>query len=75
MANVIIRDVDPSILADIDEAAARLGLTRNALLIKVLERHVDEQTPDDLTHDAVVAFGSSARDLLDDELRDGAWRR
>lgn len=75
MTDVLIRDVDPSTLARIDAAAARIGVSRNVLLNEVLARYADEQEPSSLSDEHVAAFGDSVRDLLDDDLRADAWRR
>ena len=75
MPDVLIRDVDPATLARIDAAAQRAGLSRNMLLRELLARYADEQQSGALTDQQVEAFGSSVRDLLDEDTRAAAWRR
>ena len=75
MPDVLIRDVDPATLARIDAAAQRSGLSRNVLLRELLARYADEQESGALTDQQVEAFGSSVRDLLDEDTRAAAWRR
>ena len=75
MPDVLIRDVDPATLARIDAAAQRTGLSRNVLLRELLARFADEQESGALTDQQVEAFGSSVRDLLDEDTRAAAWRR
>ena len=75
MPDVLIRDVDPATLARIDAAAQRAGLSRNVLLRELLARYADEQESGALTDQQVEAFGSSVRDLLDEDTRAAAWRR
>jgi len=73
--DVLIRDVDPATLARIDAAAQRAGLSRNVLLRELLASYADEQQGGALTDQQVEAFGSSVRDLLDEDTRAAAWRR
>jgi hypothetical protein len=73
--DVLIRDVDPATLARIDAAAQRTGLSRNVLLRELLDRYADEQESGALTDQQVEAFGSSVRDLLEEDTRAAAWRR
>jgi hypothetical protein len=73
--DVLIRDVDPATLARIDAAAQRTGLSRNVLLRELLARYADEQESGALTDQQVEAFGSSVRDLLEEDTRAAAWRR
>lgn len=75
MPDVLIRGVDTATLARIDAAAQRAGLSRNVLLRELLARYADEQESGALTDQQVEAFGSSVRDLLDEESRAAAWRR
>ncbi len=75
MPDVLIRDVDPATLARIDAAAQRAGLSRNVLLRELLASYAYEQQGGALTDQQVEAFGSSVRDLLDEETRAAAWRR
>ena len=75
MPDVLIRDVDPATLARIDAAAQRTGLSRNVLLRELLDRYADEQESGALTDQQVEAFGSSVRDLLEEDTRAAAWRR
>ncbi len=75
MPDVLIRDVDPATLARIDAAAQRAGLSRNVLLRELLASYADEQESGALTDQQVEAFGSSVRDLLDEDTRAAAWRR
>lgn|GEM_PF-5902229 len=75
MPDVLIRDVDPATLARIDAAAQRTGLSRNVLLRELLARYADEQESGALTDQQVEAFGSSVRDLLEEDTRAAAWRR
>ena len=75
MPDVLIRDVDPATLARIDAAAQRAGLSRNVLLRELLASYADEQQGGALTGQQVEAFGSSVRDLLDEDTRAAAWRR
>jgi hypothetical protein len=73
--DVLIRDVDPATLARIDAAAQRVGLSRNVLLRELLARYADEQESGALTDQQVEAFGTSVRDLLDEDTRAAAWHR
>lgn len=75
MPDVLIRDVDPATLARIDAAAQRTGLSRNVLLRELLARYADEQESGALTDQQVEEFGSSVRDLLEEDTRAAAWRR
>lgn len=75
MPDVLVRDIDPATLARIDAAAKRTGVSRNALLRELLARYTHEQESGVLTDEQVEAFGSSVRDLLDDDTRAAAWRR
>ena len=75
MPDVLIRNVDPATLARIDAAAQRTGLSRNVLLRELLARYADEQESGALTDQQVEAFGSSVRDLLEEDTRAAAWRR
>ena len=75
MPDILVRDVDPATLARIDAAAQRTGVSRNALLRELLARYADEQDSGALTDEQVEAFGSSVRDLLDDDTRAAAWHR
>ena len=75
MPDILVRDIDPATLARIDAAAQRSGVSRNALLRELLARYADEQESGALTDEQVEAFGSSVRDLLDDDVRVAAWRR
>jgi len=73
--DVLIRDVDRATLARIDAAAQRTGLSRNVLLRELLARYADEQESGALTDQQIEAFGSSVRDLLEEDTRAAAWRR
>ena len=75
MPDILVRDVDPATLARIDAAAQRTGVSRNALLRELLARYADEQDSGALTDEQIEAFGSSVRDLLDDDIRAAAWHR
>lgn len=75
MPDILVRDVDPATLARIDAAARRTGVSRSALLRSLLAQYANEQATDSLTDEQVAAFGDSVRDLLDDDLREAAWRR
>lgn len=75
MPDVLIRDVDPATLARIDAAAKRTGLSRNVLLRELLAQYADEQESAALTDQQIEAFGSSVRDLLEENTRAAAWRR
>jgi hypothetical protein len=73
--DILVRDIDPATLARIDAAAQRTGVSRNALLRELLARYADEQESGALTDEQIEAFGSSVRDLFDDDVRVAAWRR
>ncbi len=75
MPDVLIREDDPVTLARIDAAVKRTGLCRNVLLRELLVRYADEQGSGALTDQQVETFGSSVRDLLDEQARAAAWRR
>jgi hypothetical protein len=75
MPDILVRNIDPATLARIDAAAQRAGVSRNALLRELLARYADEQESGALTDEQIDAFGSSVRDLLDDDTRAAAWRR
>lgn len=75
MPDILVRDIDPATLARIDAAAQRTGVSRNVLLRELLARYAEEQESGELTDEQVEAFGSSVRDLLDDDARVAAWRR
>ncbi len=74
MTDVLIRDVDRSTLARIDAVAERTGVSRNTLLRELLASYADEQESGELTDEQVAGFGASVRDLLDDDVRQAAWR-
>ena len=75
MPDILVRDIDPATLARIDAAAQRTGVSRNALLRELLARYADEQESGALTDEQIESFGSSVRDLIDDDTRAAAWRR
>lgn len=75
MPDVLVRDIDPATLARIDAVAQRAGVSRNALLRELLARYAHEQESGILTDEQVEAFGSSVRDLLDEDTRAAAWHR
>ena len=73
MADVLIRDVPDQVVAAIDAAAKRLGLSRIEYLRRELGRHAGvpsrRVTPADL-----VGFSEVFADLEDPEVMDAAWR-
>ncbi|HEX9888989.1 MAG TPA: ribbon-helix-helix protein, CopG family [Nitriliruptorales bacterium] len=75
MPDVLIRDIDPATLARIEAAAARAGISRNALLKELLASYAHGQEVGGLTGEQVAGFGESVRDLLDDDFRATAWQR
>ena len=75
MPDILVRDVDSATLARIDAAAQRTGVSRNTLLQELLARYAEEQESGALTDEQIEAFGSSVRDLLDDDTRAAAWHR
>jgi len=70
MADLLLRNVSDEDIAALDARAARLGLSRNEYLRRLVHRDVESRpmTRDDLHHFAQV-FG----DLADPEVMSGAW--
>jgi hypothetical protein len=75
MPDVLVRDLDAALLARIDAAAQRQGLSRNALLRALLLRFAEEQDAEPLTDDEVARFGAAAQHLTVPARREDAWRR
>lgn len=75
MPDVLVRDIDPVILARLDAVAQRRGVSRSVLLRDLLARFADEQRAEPLTDAEVAAFGGSIRGLGDAQVREVAWRR
>jgi Ribbon-helix-helix protein, copG family len=71
VADVLIRDVPPEVLAAIDARAQRVGLSRSEYLRRSLAReHVD---PTEVTVADLEQFSSAFADLADDEVMGDAW--
>lgn len=75
MADLLIRNVRPEVVADLDAHAERLGVSRAELMRQVLEEQAQRirsarrhRTVDDLK-----ATASRLRGVLDDELMKDAW--
>jgi hypothetical protein len=71
VADILIRDVPESTVAEIDRRARDLGISRNEYLRRWLDtemRHVQQVTPEDLRR-----FGRLARDLADPDVMREAW--
>jgi hypothetical protein len=72
MTDLLIRDVPDDVVAAIDAAASRLGLSRTEYLRRTLAQTVTRAggvTVDDLAH-----FGSVFADLADDDVMRQAWQ-
>ena len=70
MADVLIRDIPPEVLAAIDARAQRVGLAVGVLAKGVGRAHQD---PAMVTIADLEQFSSTFADLADDELMGAAW--
>jgi hypothetical protein len=73
MVDVLIRDVPEDVVAAIDAAASRLGLSRSEYLRRKLAREV-ATTADAMTVEDLVRFADTFADLADPEVMRQAWR-
>ena len=72
MTNILVRDLDPAVVEQIDRYAAELVLSRNELLRRRLTALATE-CPRKLTRKGLERLSYLTRDLLDDDVMRGAW--
>jgi hypothetical protein len=72
MSDVVIRDVPDEVLAVIDRRSARLGLSRNEYLLRLLRQQA-ERSENAVTVADLQRLSELARDLEDPEVIDQAW--
>lgn len=72
MTNIVIKDVPDEVIAAIDRAAHRLGLSRDQYIRRGLarERHMRSGA---VSADDLVRFTSTFADLADDGVMTRAW--
>ena len=73
MVDIVIEDVPDNVIAAIDRAAHRLGLSRGAYVRRVLARERDMEAAAVSAAD-LVRFASTFADLTDDAVMNRAWR-
>ncbi|MGN6605648.1 MAG: type II toxin-antitoxin system VapB family antitoxin [Jatrophihabitans sp.] len=73
MADIVIRDVPPDLLAAVDARAFRLGLSRSQYVCQLLARDLANDVVE-VTDDDLRQFGERFTDLGDDDLMATAWR-
>jgi Antitoxin FitA-like, ribbon-helix-helix len=76
LADVLIRDVPDETLAELDAAAARLGVSRVEYLRRTLTAEAERAARDarpPLTRNDWKQFQELTADLADDDVMRGAW--
>ena len=76
MADILIREVPDSVLAELDAAAARAGVSRVEYLRRLLTAEADRISRDrrrPTTHEDWLRFAEVTKDLGDPEVMRGAW--
>lgn len=73
MASTPLRDVPDDVMRHYTDQARRQGISRNALLVRVLTDAARREQRPALTEAALQRSASRSRDLLDDEVLSDAW--
>lgn len=76
MADILIRDVPDEVLAELDAAAARAGISRVEYLRRTLAAEADRATRETrppLTRDHWKQLNDLTSDLADQNVMRGAW--
>jgi len=73
MADVLIRDLPDDVVTEIDARAARLGLSRNEYLRRVLSQ-LARRGGSAVEADGLRWFADTFGDLSDRDVMGGAWR-
>jgi len=76
MADVLIRDVPDTVVAELDAAAARAGVSRVEYLRRTLAAEADRSRHDarsPATRADWAQLGALISDLADEEVMRGAW--
>lgn len=71
MSDILVRDLPEEIVAAIDAAARRMGLSRNEYVRRALARSVTPEVP--MTIDDLKRFSLTFRDLVDADVMEAAW--
>lgn len=74
MPDILVRGISHEALARIDQAAAALGLSRNEYLRRSLDVSHPGPAMPRVTLADLERASEAARDLLDPEVMDDAWR-
>lgn len=74
MADVLIRDLPDDVVAAMDARAARLGLSRNEYLRRVLGQ-LARRGESAVNADDVRCFADTFSDLSDPDVMGNAWRQ
>ena len=70
MADLLLRNVSDEDVAALDARAARLGLSRNEYLRRLVHRDVESRP---MNRDDLDRFAQAFADLADPEVMSGAW--
>ena len=74
MANILLRGLSPDVVAQLDNEAAKQGLSRNQLLVELIEEPYRETSGRNVTVADLERFDTAAADLADPEIMAEAWR-
>lgn len=70
MADLLLRNISDEDISAVDARAARLGLSRNEYLRRLVHRDVDSLP---VTRDDLERFATTFGDLADPQVISGAW--
>ncbi len=71
MSDILVRDLPEEVVAAIDAAARRMGLSRNEYVRRALTMSVAPEVP--MTIDDLKRFSLTFSDLADPAVMDAAW--
>ena len=74
MTDILVRGLNPDVLAKIDDEASRRGLSRNQFLIEFIQRPYVEEDRPRVTVADFERLARVAADLADPEIMAEAWR-
>ena len=73
MAATPLRDVPDDVMQHYTDVARREGISRNAVLVRVLTHAARVEARGPLTREMMLESAHRARDLTDPEVMRGAW--
>ncbi len=73
MADLLIRDINPKLLTELDKKALILGISRVEYIRRTLAKALSESN-ESVTEAHLKNLANLLPDLADQEIMDGAWR-